>query len=75
MSMFKDQQFFVVWSPTGLKPPSIRHDTFQSAHIEAERLAKSMPGAEFFVLKAVSRTAAVGVRTDLLLETEPGVPF
>jgi len=44
--------FWIVWSPTGDKPPSYRHSTYEEAVREAERLATNAPGQEFYVLGA-----------------------
>lgn len=44
--------FFIVWSPTGAKPPKHRHDDYIAAVREAERLATANPGAEFYVMAA-----------------------
>jgi len=45
-------RFWIVWSPTGSRPPSHRHATEAAARNEADRLARAIPGAEFFVLEA-----------------------
>lgn len=48
----QDDKFWLVWSPTGARPPSFRHPTFRAASAEADRLAQAHPGSEFFVLGA-----------------------
>ena len=48
--------FFLVWSPTGARPPKYRHPLRAVAQAEAERLARENPTHEFFVLAAVSRS-------------------
>lgn len=48
-----EKAFFVVWNP-GHGAPTVRHDTFQEAEIEAARIAELQPHQEVFVLRAVS---------------------
>lgn len=67
--------FFIVWCPTGTSPPSHRHDTFEDAQREAERLAECAPRAEFFVLGALARSQKVTVRTEHLEGVEWEIPF
>jgi hypothetical protein len=43
--------FWIVWCPTGANP-SYRHDDYESAVKEAERLARKDAGAEFYVMGA-----------------------
>lgn len=43
--------FWMVWSPQG-RPPTHRHESHGSAVTEAERLARTNPGQQFFVLEA-----------------------
>lgn len=49
-----DEKFWLVWSPQGRTPPSMRHLTIDTANTEADRLAKLNPGHSFFVLTAES---------------------
>lgn len=58
--------FWIVWCPTGARPPSHRHETYQDAVREAERLAECAYPSEFFVLRAVSRSRKVSVVTSLI---------
>lgn len=51
MTEMKDM-FWLVWCPTGHNPPSYRHTDYLEAAREAERLAKDVPGKEFYVLGA-----------------------
>jgi hypothetical protein len=46
--------FWLVWCPTGSQPPQYRHVDYLEAVREAERLAKSAPGQQFYVLAAES---------------------
>lgn len=49
----KHAAFWLVWSPTGDRPPRFRHETENAAVAEAERLAQLRPGATFIVLSSV----------------------
>jgi hypothetical protein len=55
----QDDKFWIVWSPTGAKPPRHRHLTFADAMGEAERLAVANPGHEFFALGAEASVCSV----------------
>ncbi len=64
--------FWLVWSPSGLRPPKFRHRSIGEATTEAERLANEHPGREFVVLGAeTSRRAAAMHRIDFDAE----IPF
>lgn len=64
--------FWLVWSPSGLRPPKFRHRSSEEAAAEAERLANANPGREFVVLGAeTSRCAAAMHRIDFDAE----IPF
>lgn len=52
------EPFWLVWNPQGLRPPSFRHPTADSAVAEAGRLAELNPGAAFFVLCAMGFASA-----------------
>ena len=71
------RNFWIIWSPTGSYPPSKRHYDYGAAKQEAERLAGTVPKAEFFVMRAVSRSQKVSVVTELVgdnhLDSE--IPF
>ncbi|MGF6806275.1 hypothetical protein OKW30_001401 [Paraburkholderia sp. Clong3] len=68
----QEQKFWIVWCPTGEKPPSYRHLSAGSAVAEAERLAISNPGREFFVLGAEMSYCAVAMQR---VEYFDGIPF
>ena len=56
------------------QPPSVRHDTLESAQREAARLAKVALGDEFFVLKCVGVARKIDVEwVDAVSESE--IPF
>lgn len=62
MAEFGDfEEFWIVWSPTGCTPPSWRHESEDSARVEAGRLAKLRPRAEFYVLKAIGKATTPDV--------------
>lgn len=49
-----EEQFWIVWCPSGERPPSYRHQFQDMATREAERLAAENPGRLFYVLRAES---------------------
>ena len=51
MTNLQSKRFWMVWTPSGTGPTKC-HDTHESAHGEAERLAKQHPERVFFVLVA-----------------------
>lgn len=71
-------KFWMIWSPQG-RAPTYQHTSRVSADAEAERLAKANPGAEFFVLKAVSgKTANQPEALDIKItnkQWDDGIPF
>jgi hypothetical protein len=48
-----DTDFFVVWNPNG-NNPRFRHASLDGAKAEAKCLAAATPGADFYVLHALS---------------------
>lgn len=52
--MQTEKTFWLVWSPTGARPPKHRHLSEQSAITEAERLARAHRGQLFVVLEATA---------------------
>lgn len=74
MNTENKQTFWLVWSPTGLRSPSFRHGSEESATAEAERLARQHTGRLFVVLEAKSaRRVDDMVRTTFVDESE--IPF
>jgi hypothetical protein len=67
-----NETFFVVWQPESGNP-QYRHETYQQAKAEAERLADIAPRRDFYVLQAVSKSAKVSVVTTTLGSEE--LPF
>ncbi|WP_370601141.1 hypothetical protein [Pseudomonas nitroreducens] len=43
--------FWMVWNPQAYAP-TVKHPTYQAAEAEAERLARSNPGQDFYLLQA-----------------------
>lgn len=54
MTNKSEAAFWIVWSPTGIRPPKRRHASYRIAVTEAERLARENPGSEFIVLEAMA---------------------
>jgi hypothetical protein len=73
----KPVPFFLVWSPTGLRPPQFRHLSREGADTEAGRLASSHAGGEFYTLAPVSmvKLPASPVREEYAYSTENDRPF
>ena len=57
------EPFWLVWCPTGSRPPSRRHGNKEAAQQEAERLARCAPGQSFYVLKSLSVARKTDVTT------------
>lgn len=71
-----ESAFWLVWSPTGQKPPSYSHTSIESATAEAERLSIAHPGKVFVVLEAVTaRHVDSMVRTQYVGGTVGEPPF
>lgn len=71
-------QFWLVWSPQGARPPLVRHRTYRGAVSEAERLARLNPGSEFFVVQALSVSmvaANVTVPLRVTWQDDMDIPF
>lgn len=49
--MTTSKPFWMI-SGTGCGSPTVRHETYERAEIEAKRLARSNPGVEFVILKS-----------------------
>lgn len=67
-------KFWIVWCPTGVTSPSYRHESYESAVAEAERLARCSGSAEFYVMGAETmRKVDNMARTDFVDTDKP--PF
>lgn len=58
----KESTFYFIWNGTHDGLPRVRHESFQAAKVEAERLALKHPNVEFIVLQAV----ASAVKTEII---------
>lgn len=47
--------FWIVWAPSGHRPPRVCHHQRHQAEHEAMRLAKENPGKDFIVMQAAIR--------------------
>lgn len=65
--------FWMVWREGG-GAPTYPHDSYKAASAEAERLARTQPGAKFTVLEAVSSHRAVSMEV-IDLRPDRGLPF
>jgi hypothetical protein len=65
--------FFLVWCPSGHKPPSYKHPTFEKAFKEAQRLSNLNPGCEFFVLGCAG--CASTQKTYQIVRNDDDIPF
>jgi len=67
--------FWLVWCPTGSKTPSFRHQTYQSAVQEAERLARCSGNAEFYVLRAETMRKVDNMQRVDFAHPDSEIPF
>ena len=71
--------FWLIWSPTGKRPPAKQHYTQASAQREAERLAANNPGQQFYVLEPRYEVAALLTRirhgSPIAVSLDEEVPF
>jgi len=66
--------FYIVWNPEGPHAPKFRHESFEAARAEAERLALAHPGDEFFVMESHSRSTTTRPVETVYYDTD-GIPF
>ena len=69
-----DERFWTVWSPDG-GAPTYRHISRQAAVHEAERLARKVPGRQFFVLQATDLRVVNDMQRIALVHPRDEVPF
>ena len=55
------RKFWMVWNENSLTV-SMKHDSKESAHGEAERLARKHPGQRFYVLSAIQSCVVADVQ-------------
>jgi hypothetical protein len=71
-----ESAFWLVWSPTGARPPKHRHLSEQSATTEAERLAREHRGQLFVVLESIAARRVDDMqRTTFTGGTRDDIPF
>lgn len=63
------------WMVVGNGPPVHRHDTFESAKAEAERLARLNPGQEFAVMASIAVCKKTDVTWEEMWDHTNEVPF
>lgn len=63
-----ENKFWIIWTETGTNPRYC-HTTYESADVEARKLALSNPGKKFYVMQAV-RSVCLGTLLVQDLETE-----
>lgn len=68
------EKFWMVYGD-GQRAPTVKHASFETAKLEAERLCRNNPGIEFFVLQPVSVSKRVDVETRMLVDQGYGIPF
>jgi hypothetical protein len=69
-----EDKFWMVYG-NGKSAPAMKHHTFELAKGEAERLARTNPGVEFFVMMPVSASKRVDVETKMLFDLDEMLPF
>ncbi|HEU4986888.1 MAG TPA: hypothetical protein VFT89_07465 [Rhizobiaceae bacterium] len=57
----RQERFWMIYG-MGQRPPTIRHESFESARSEAQRLARMVPGVRFFILETVAAAEKVDVQ-------------
>jgi hypothetical protein len=73
--MMSNTNFWMVYG-MGQGGSKVRHQTYQLAKEEAERLSRATPGVEFFVMMPVSVSRRVDVETKELVDLDHiGIPF
>lgn len=60
-----ESDFWMVYG-MGSGAPTVRHADYPTAKREAERLARSNPGIDFYVMRPVSKSRRVDVETQML---------
>jgi hypothetical protein len=68
--MQEEPAFWMVYG-NGQSAPTVKHKTLYDASREAERLARTVPGVQFYVLQAM----AVAERRDVLFRRLAGNPY
>ena len=74
MTPHRQPPFWLVWSPNGDRPPSVRHPSEDAALQEANRLADAHPGREFYVMQPTLQVVSQR-RFTTRYSVDDGVPF
>lgn len=69
------KKVWLVWSRSGHTPPRYEHFSFESAKMEAERLASINPGTKFFVLETVGVAVKKTAEFYPITSIEQEIPF
>ena len=70
MSEIHETPFWLVWNPQG-RAPTRQHANEGLAQMEAERLAREVPGHQFYVLQPIM----VVERQDIVTKRFSRIPF
>jgi hypothetical protein len=73
--MSKIDVFWLVWNPNGKYPPKRRHTTRDSAIKEAFRMAREVPGDQFFVLESCGAAQRTDVQWLSARDADEEIPF
>lgn len=68
-----ERSFWLVWNQDG-GTPTVRHNSVHSATMEAERLARAMPGRRFIVLQSIV-AREVNNMAHIEFDCDPNEPF
>lgn len=75
MTTDKYSPFYLVWNPNG-RLPQFRHESRESAEVEAARLAREHNGQTFFVCAPIySVTVPLPLVTEEVFEPASYLPF
>lgn len=72
--MEQSDKFWMVYGE-GQGAPTVRHESYETAKREAERLSRSVTGTRFFVMMPVSVSRRVDVDTKMLVDFNDVLPF
>lgn len=66
--------FWLVWSPSGERPPRFMHPSEDAAWAEANRLADCHPGQKFYVMQPTAQVITQR-RLTQRYACDDGIPF
>lgn len=70
--MNNNLEFWIIWNPQSLQPPTFKHNDKYSAIREAKRLAQANPNLDFFVLRAIGKARS---KITEYIELKEDIPF